>query len=463
MTDLAFGPGTQPLQRRPLRDVVLLGVWDLATLLVAFSVADSFGSGVGGQLARVAVALVGLSVIKGVGGYRRSSWLLERPIAVIRGLLLASTIIAWTSVLVTLAFGFRTDLTHLAILWGALPLAWYAGRQAARLARRTFPERVLIIGSGTAARRVAELWRRARSGIVVGCVDDEVAPDTPADLPVLGGLDQLAELIAQAQVDRVIVAFASRSDHSTLDALRDFPGSLDIVPRFLEFVSPSIRTYTADGLVLMSVPGTLPGRGSALLKRAFDLVAATILLATLSPVMVCIALAILVNSGRPVLFRQRRIGMHGRPFSILKFRTLRPASAWVVSTADEPEPESIAVHVAQTKREAALRATHVGAFLRKSSLDELPQLFNVLVGQMSLVGPRPLSPREDSALVGAHTLRRSVRPGITGLWQVRGRNEIPWETRVDLDYAQVRHWSLWSDVELLVETPRAMLNRRGAQ
>jgi exopolysaccharide biosynthesis polyprenyl glycosylphosphotransferase len=461
-------PGRRPGVRVSTRDLALLATWDLVAAVAVFAVAHPFGSDAKGRVTGVALGVIAPAIIRGVGAYERSSWLWERPLEVIRQLVVASTILAWIGVLATVVVSLHADFTRLAIGWAVLPLAWYTGRQGARLVRRALPERVLIVGSGDAARRIAELYRRAGSGsVVVGCVDDDVAPGTPGDLPVLGETAQLGEVIAQERVDRVIVAFRSRRDRETLDTLRgctDFRGTVDIVPRFFEFVSPRVRTYTADGLVLMSVPGGHAGRGDALLKRAIDVVVSLVALVALSPLMVGIALAILLDSHRPIFYRERRIGMNGRPFSIVKFRTLVPRDGYPTN-APPPghDTEPIALHVLRTKREAALRATRVGAFMRRTSLDELPQLFNVLAGDMSLVGPRPLSPREDAALEGYHTLRRRVRPGITGLWQVRGRNDIPWDSRVDLDYAQVRHWSLWSDVELLVETPHAVLTRRGAE
>jgi lipopolysaccharide/colanic/teichoic acid biosynthesis glycosyltransferase len=177
-----------------------------------------------------------------------------------------------------------------------------------------------------------------------------------------------------------------------------------------------------------------------------------------------IAIAIVLDSGRPVVFRQQRIGRHGVPFSILKFRTLVPAPEQEAPLgALEFTPASIALHVERAKQEAVRRATRVGAFLRRTSLDELPQLFNVLSGHMSLVGPRPLSALEDATLEGWEALRREVRPGITGLWQVSGRSEVSWGERVNLDYRQVRHWSMYSDIQVLADTVGAVMRQRGAE
>jgi lipopolysaccharide/colanic/teichoic acid biosynthesis glycosyltransferase len=219
-----------------------------------------------------------------------------------------------------------------------------------------------------------------------------------------------------------------------------------------------------DGIPMLTVPGRRVTPGRAIAKRAFDLLAASILIVGLSPLLAVIALAIIIDSGRPVLFRQQRVGRHGVPFWILKFRTLEPAPDHEPPlSALELTPTSVALHVERAKQEAVRRATRVGAILRRTSLDELPQLFNVLTGHMSLVGPRPLSALEDATLAGWETLRREVRPGITGLWQVSGRSEVSWGERVNLDYRQVRHWSMYSDIQVLADTIGAVIRQRGAE
>lgn len=456
-----------PGVRERLTDSVMLGAWDLAVVLLVLTVTGAFGSSFAGWVARLLIGALAPVAIGVAGAYPRTSWLRDHPFEMLARLVGASTALAWAGVLLTLALGLQKDFVGLVIAWIALPIAWYAGRRIATRVRRARPERVLIVGSGVVARRAVELLLRPGSAsVVVGCVDDGVSPREDGDPPVIGVIDRLPRLLAEHDIDRVIVAFSSRRDYETLDVLRsctNYRGAVDIVPRFFDFVGPRARMYRTDAMAFLSVPGRRVGPGAAMLKRAIDLVGAITLLVVLSPLLLLISLAILIDSGRPVLFRQRRIGMHGAPFRILKFRTLSPEAD---SLAERPERElgskSIALHVEQAKREAARRATRVGAFLRETSLDELPNLFNVLVGQMSLVGPRPLSPLEDAALDGWELLRRDMRPGITGLWQVSGRSEISWENRINLDYSQVRHWSLASDLHVLADTVRAVVRRTGA-
>jgi exopolysaccharide biosynthesis polyprenyl glycosylphosphotransferase len=450
-----------------LTDGLLLGAWDLGVVVLALTVTGAFGASFAGWLAAFVIGLVAVVAIGLAGAYPRTSWLREHPLHMLARLVVASTALAWAGVLVTLALGLHKDLGALVVAWITLPIAWYVGRRIATRARRVRPERVVIVGSGVVARRAMELLRRPGSAsVVIGCVDDGVSPREEGDPPTIGVIDDLPRLLADMDIDRVIVAFSSRRDYETLDVLRsctNYRGAVDIVPRFFDFVGPRARMYRTETLAFLSVPGRRVGPGSAMLKRSIDLVGSIILLIVLSPLLLLIALAILIDSGRPVLFRQRRIGMHGAPFSIIKLRTLSPeADPPVDGAPQELESKSIALHVEQAKQEAARRATRVGAVLRKTSLDELPNLFNVVVGEMSLVGPRPLSPLEDAALDGWELLRRDMRPGITGLWQVSGRSEVSWENRINLDYAQVRHWSLASDLHVLADTVRAVVRRTGA-
>jgi lipopolysaccharide/colanic/teichoic acid biosynthesis glycosyltransferase len=180
------------------------------------------------------------------------------------------------------------------------------------------------------------------------------------------------------------------------------------------------------------------------LKRTFDLVVATVALVLLSPVLVAVALTVLVSMGRPVLFRQVRPGLHGAPFAILKFRTMRPPLRPGGELYDEAD-----------------RLTRVGKLLRATSLDELPELFNVLRGQMSLVGPRPLLVEYLTRYTPEQARRHLVRPGITGLAQISGRNELDWERRFELDVHYVDHRSFRLDLSILARTLPGVLRRTG--
>ncbi len=199
-----------------------------------------------------------------------------------------------------------------------------------------------------------------------------------------------------------------------------------------------------------------------LIKRAMDLLLSSLLLLFLSPLLLAIAIAIKLDSKGPIIYRQRRLGMGERPFYIFKFRSMRADADRVLQRLLRKNPELREEWEKYKKLKNDPRVTRVGRFLRKWSLDELPQLFNVLKGEMSLVGPRPYLPKERGDMGGYRKIIFRVKPGITGLWQIRGRNTLPFEVRLALDEFYVRNWSLWLDFVILVKTAKAVLEREGA-
>jgi lipopolysaccharide/colanic/teichoic acid biosynthesis glycosyltransferase len=196
---------------------------------------------------------------------------------------------------------------------------------------------------------------------------------------------------------------------------------------------------------------------AARVKRVVDVVGAALLIVLLAPVLMAATLAVLLDSPGPVIFRQPRTGRHGKSFLVLKLRTMRAGSERRrAALAQRNESDG---HLFKIRDDP--RVTAVGRWLRRFSLDELPQLFNVLTGDMSLVGPRPL-PQEDSAFTGPARRRLEVRPGITGLWQISGRSDLSWEETLRLDLTYVDSWSLRLDLSILARTPRAVLRGDGA-
>jgi lipopolysaccharide/colanic/teichoic acid biosynthesis glycosyltransferase len=235
--------------------------------------------------------------------------------------------------------------------------------------------------------------------------------------------------------------------------LNELGVQVDVVPRFFDVLSPAVDIHTVEGIPLIGLRPPHLSRSSAFLKRSLDLIAACAGLIVLAPLFAVVALAIKLDSRGPVLFRQVRMGAGGLPFHILKFRTM---------TVDADARKADVAHLnkhAQTggdprmfKIEDDPRVTRVGRVLRRFSIDELPQLLNVVRSEMSLVGPRPLILEEDAHVTDWAERRLDLKPGITGIWQVLGRDGIPFEEMVKFDYVYVTSWSLGGDLRLLLRT-----------
>jgi exopolysaccharide biosynthesis polyprenyl glycosylphosphotransferase len=341
-----------------------------------------------------------------------------------------------------------------------------AGRAATRAGflRLISPERVLLIGTGDASGALIEKMR-AKASLrlepigMVGC--DRDAART-VDLPMLGCLEDvnLTELMVEHRVGRVVVADAEVDGGRLLEVLRDcktMAVKVSLLPATFSALGPSVEVDDVQGVTVLGINPSVLSRSSRMVKRALDLVGAGLLSVVALPLMAVMAVAIKLDSPGPVFFGQERIGKEGRRFRLLKLRTM-----------DADAEAQRAALLAQSKDPGWLhlehdpRITRVGRFLRLASLDELPQLWNVLRGDMSLVGPRPLVAEEDRMVDGWARGRLDLTPGITGLWQVLGRTSIPFEEMVKLDYLYVTNWSLWGDVRLILRTLPVVLRRSGA-
>ena len=455
-----------------------LVIWDALIALALFAVtAPLAGSplfderwqadGVGALSALALVfAAVAPLVLAMTGGYDAR----QNPLGFGRlpRLLLAAGVTSWVVWTVGALAGWTFDAGQLTAVALLLPFAWVAGRRIPEAARRRRPQRVLIVGSGQVARHVADLAQRhpERGLSVVGCVDDEAMFIDGIDPPLLGRMEDLSTVLHEQAIDRVIVSFSLNSDGQILRVLREcdsYGVDVDVVPRLFDLLGPSPEVGSLGGLGLLTVRSKrqtwLPG----VAKRALDIAVSATMLTITAPIMLAVAIAVRLDDGKPVLFRQIRIGRNGRPFKILKFRTMtQGADKQQASELIAEGPDAIAAVSEAMKRQSDAWITPVGHFLRRTSLDELPQLWNVLRGDMSLVGPRPLRQYEVDALTDWEVTRQEVRPGITGLWQILGRSEIRWSERMQLDYTYVRHWSFVKDVAILARTAAVVLARKGA-
>ncbi|MGH3614017.1 MAG: sugar transferase [Pseudonocardia sp.] len=316
--------------------------------------------------------------------------------------------------------------------------------------------RIVIVGTGEIADRLTARLSRCRDTCVVGNVDD----GSMRAGSLLGRVADLPELCQEHRIDRVIVAFSRTPDSETLRLLRRLEGQIPIsvIPRLFELHSWRSEVEELHGMPLLHVPPATLGLNARLSKRALDLVLAASALLVGIPFGLALAAAIKLDSPGPVIFRQERIGRGGRPFRVFKFRTMT-ADAWdrrhVVRTQNEVDGPLF-------KMQHDPRVTRLGRFLRRTSIDELPQLINVVLGQMSLVGPRPLPTEESNKLDGAALTRFDVAPGLTGLWQVSGRSDLSYADLQHLDSVYVRSWSLLWDLRIILETPRSVFGGRGA-
>jgi exopolysaccharide biosynthesis polyprenyl glycosylphosphotransferase len=365
--------------------------------------------------------------------------------------------------------GVTIDRPQLIVWWLAAlaltPALRYAARELVR--RRTSPERVLLVGAGQVAALVArKLESHPESGSeLVGYVyadGDHRHTESMGDLPCLGAMSDFDRVCREADVERVIVAFSSAEHERLLDVIRiskRLRVKISVVPRLFEVIGSGVEIDSVEGMTLLGVRGLSRTTSTLALKRAMDIAAATAGLVVLSPLLLVITVAIKLTSPGPVLFRQPRVGRANRVFHMWKFRTMvQGAHRMQADLAHLNEMEGGAMF----KIVDDPRITPVGRILRRASLDELPQLWNVLRGEMSLVGPRPLVPAENDHVIGWHRTRLDLTPGLTGPWQVMGRNAIPFQEMVKLDYLYVTDWSLWSDIKLLLRTLPVVVGRRGA-
>ena len=344
----------------------------------------------------------------------------------------------------------------------------YAVRMWAHSVRRRgrLVHRVLAVGGPSGIREVVDALRRdSYIGYqVVGAVMPSGIATAPArfPVPVVGEVPDTRRLCDELGTDTVLVTRGGfDSAHELRRIAWDLEGSsinLVVVPSLTDVAGPRIHMRPVAGLPLLHVEQPQAGNAGGLPKRLFDLVAATMALLVLSPLLLVVALIVKLQDGGPVFFRQARVGRTGQPFGMIKFRSMvMDAEARLAELAELNESDGVLFKIREDPR-----ITRVGRFLRRYSVDELPQLINVLRGEMSLVGPRPPLPAEvDRYALDVHR-RLLVRPGLTGLWQVSGRSGLSWDESVRLDLYYVDNWSMMSDLVIVAKTVKAVLGKSGA-
>jgi exopolysaccharide biosynthesis polyprenyl glycosylphosphotransferase len=373
---------------------------------------------------------------------------------------------AWGLVVVEVLASFQhPPFTRLVAFWALAVVLVPLFRALIRVVGRrnaSYMQNVIIVGSGYVARLLeSKIRKHPEYGLrVVGFVDHDAgaALDGSGHVELLGTTENLRNLVEAHSIHRVAIAFSTDSHEQTLDVIRsiqDDDVQIDIVPRMFEVLGTNAQLHTIEGIPLVGLPIPRLSGSERFLKRSLDFVGATAGVIFLAPLFVASAIAIKLTSRGPIFFRQVRMGEGERTFRVFKFRTM-------VQNAEaiKPEVAHLNMHEGDGSRMFKVpndpRVTKVGVFLRRWRIDELPQLLNVLRGEMSLVGPRPLILDEDQHVERWARRRLRLKPGMTGLWQVLGASDIPFDEMTKLDYLYVTNWSLREDLRLIMLTIPAL-------
>jgi exopolysaccharide biosynthesis polyprenyl glycosylphosphotransferase len=374
------------------------------------------------------------------------------------------------------------------VFWALAIVLICACRAVARAHCRqdvAYLQNTIIVGAGEVGQLLARKYLlHPEYGInLVGLVDAsplELRPELE-HLALLGPPTDLPELIATFDVERVVIAFSLDPHADTLALLRGLSGldvQIDIVPRLFEFVGPAASVHEIEGIPVVGLPPLRLSWSSLFLKRALDIALGTIALVLTLPLLAVIALAVRAEGSGPVLYGSERLGRRGKRFMLLKFRTMSTehcrGSRYGAAGADSAfeqlmrDPARHEEFERTHKLTDDPRVTRVGRILRRTSLDELPQLLNVLRGEISLVGPRPVTVDEHIGFRSAEAdalgywASSNLRPGVTGYWQINGRSRTDYADRLRLDLAYVTNWSIGLDLIILAKTARALVGGRGA-
>lgn len=360
-----------------------------------------------------------------------------------------------------------------ALVWLLLMILLPLGRAIVRISlsfNNPFRTSTLVVGAGDVGRSlIGRLGRHKEYGLrVVGFLDtttledDENAEKKHAQVQLLGRPSELRSIVNRYGISRVIIAF-SKTPHplilGVIHQCQEIKVDVSIVPRFFEALSSSVEVEDVEGLPILSLPRySRHGFLMRLAKRLLDLVVSVLLTLLLSPVLLLVTALIKLDSRGPVFFKQDRMGKNHTHFKMYKFRSM------LVNADSQKDELALQNEVSGPifKMKDDPRITRVGRIIRRLSIDELPQLINVFRGEMSLVGPRPLPVSEAEKCHGTADMRHFVQPGITGLWQILGRSDIPYEEMVQLDYLYVTNWSLRWDIKIILRTVIAIVRKRGA-
>ncbi|CAM3602970.1 sugar transferase [Isoptericola cucumis] len=460
------------VSRALLVDVAAIVVAVAAAYLVRFDLEVDVGllEPRGGQYLLISVVLVEAWVLAlGVGGARSHRVLGSGREEVVRAVRASLALFGLVAVICyLLKFDLARSYVAVALPVGLALLlagrALLARRLHADRARGEYRRRTLLVGALDTVHDLGVRMRRARAAgfdVVGVCVPGGAAVASPLpDVPVLGDVREAPDIARRSGIDAVAV---TASDTATTQMIKQFAWDLEptgadllVVPGLADVASPRLLVTPVDGVPVVQVAPPGYTGTQHVLKRAFDVAVAGIGLVLVALPLLLVAGVVRLTSPGPALFRQERIGLNGEPFTLYKLRTMRlGAEAQLAEALD-------GVAGVFYKPKADPRVTRFGRFLRRYSIDEFPQLLNVLKGDMSLVGPRPQVAFEVAQYDDALRRRLLVKPGLTGLWQVSGRNDLPLDQSTRLDLYYVENWTLVGDIGILLRTARAVLSPDGA-
>ncbi|MBR6886831.1 MAG: undecaprenyl-phosphate galactose phosphotransferase WbaP [Selenomonadaceae bacterium] len=336
--------------------------------------------------------------------------------------------------------------------------------------RNIFYEPIIVIGAGLTAERLIKFWREdlGYRYKIVGLIDDHpVSKTLPQDFPILGGFDAARRIIRAAKVKTVVIAapgLGKERLQELISEIQPHVKNISFVPDLIgtPMSSVELSLLFSEKILMLNLRNNLSRPYNRIMKRLFDLVLTIVGGLMISPVLLAIALAVAIDNRGHVIFAHRRVGAAGKKFSCYKFQTMVPDAEAKLKKYLAENPAARQEWEETFKLTNDPRVTKLGNFLRRTSLDELPQLWNVIRGEMSLVGPRPIVQAEVPRYGKNIREYYMVLPGITGMWQVSGRSDTTYPERVAMDTWYVRNWSVWIDLMYLFKTVKAVVQGRGA-
>jgi exopolysaccharide biosynthesis polyprenyl glycosylphosphotransferase len=444
-----------------------LAVSDILAVAAAFMLTAAVSSTINLDITTIAIMIMVVPVMKLIELYDRDATLIHKTtlddVPRIVAASMAFTLIAFSARELVSDGPVYNDATSMLLLVFSMTAFITLFRRGTRTAVRamTPTERLLVIGGSEDAERLR--YRLERTATINARVIARV-PIAFAELPygpsrLLSRPHDLAREVHAHQIDRIVLMPGQRHSNEVADLIRTIRSigvKLNVLPNAGDAIGTVTLTDDVAGIQMLAIRDTDMSASSRLLKRSMDIFGSFFGLLILSPLFLATAIAIKLDTRGTVLYRQKRIGRDGKTFEMIKFRSM-------VTDADSKKSEL--VHLSEGdgmfKIEDDPRVTRVGSFIRKASIDELPQLWNILRGDMSLVGPRPLVPEEDAAITGWYRRRSHITPGATGVWQLLGKVRIPIDEMAKLDYMYVANWSLWSDIKIITRTVTHVALRRG--